>query len=75
LGNANTTLYELGTANDALPYHFYHQRIPGYNGVVTVKAGTKGYNQITGLGTPYAANFIGAPNLPLAGDPQTPSNP
>ena len=75
LGNANTTLYELGTANDALPYHFYHQGIPGYNGVVTVKAGTKGYNQITGLGTPYAANFIGAPNLPLAGDPQTPSNP
>ncbi|MBD5604940.1 MAG: S8/S53 family peptidase, partial [Candidatus Eremiobacteraeota bacterium] len=44
LGNANTTLYELGTANDALPYHFYHQGIPGYNGVVTVKAGTKGYN-------------------------------
>ncbi len=75
LGNVNTTLYELGKANDALPYHFFHDGIPGYNGVVTVAAGTKGYSQITGLGTPYVDNLVGATNLPVAGDPQTSSNP
>jgi subtilase family serine protease len=75
LGNVNTTLYELGAANDALPYHFFHDGIPGYNGVVTEKAGKKGYSQITGLGTPYVDNLVGATNLPVAGNPQTPSNP
>ncbi len=75
LGNVNTTLYELGAANDALPYHFFHDGIPGYNGVVTEKAGKKGYSQITGLGTPFVDNLVGATGLPVAGDPQTPSNP
>jgi subtilase family serine protease len=75
LGNVNTTLYELGAANDALPYHFFHDGIPGYNGVVTEKSGKKGYSQITGLGTPFVVNLVGATGLPVAGDPQTKSNP
>jgi len=79
LGNANGYIYELAQANDALPMNFatrfYHQGIAGYNGVVTVAAGTRGYNPIIGVGTPYAENFLGIPQAPLAGDPQTQSNP
>ncbi len=75
LGNVNPELYALATANDALPYHFFHDGIPGYNGVVTVPAGVPGYSQITGLGTPYAENMIGAANFAPAREPQTPSNP
>ncbi len=79
MGNANAYIYELAAANDALPrnfpFRFFHQGIPGNNGVVTVPAGTRGYNPIIGVGTPYARNFLGFPQLPLAGDPQTPSNP
>jgi subtilase family serine protease len=79
LGNVNGYIYELAQANDALPpsfpTHFYHQGIPGYNGIVHVPAGTRGYNPIVGVGTPYAQNFIGVPQFSLAGDPQTISNP
>ena len=75
LGNANPMIYELAAANDALPFHFFHQGIAGYNGVVNVPAGRSGYNPIVGVGTPYAQNFIGVPQDPLSGTPQTPSNP
>jgi subtilase family serine protease len=79
LGNANGYIYELAAANDALPANFptkfYHQGIPGYNGVVNVPGGRRGYNPIVGVGTPYAQNFLGVPQAPLAGDPQTLSNP
>jgi subtilase family serine protease len=79
LGNVNGYIYELAQANDALPPNFptkfYHQGSPGYNGVVNVPAGKRGYNPIIGVGTPFTQNFLGVPQVPLAGDPQTLSNP
>ncbi len=76
LGNENYDLYELAKNNKAFPqYPFFHQGIPGYNGVVSVAAGQEGYNVITGVGTPYGKNFSFLPYAPRAGDPQTPSNP
>ena len=64
-----------GAANDAHPFHFFHQGIPGYNGVVVTTASESGYSPILGVGTPYTENFLGFPSDPLAGNPQTPSNP
>jgi subtilase family serine protease len=79
LGGVNGYIYELAAAQAQLPASFpskyYHQGIPGYNGVVTVKAGTKGYSQLVGVGTPYTTNFIGEPQLPVAGNPRTITNP
>jgi hypothetical protein len=42
---------------------------------VTATAGKPGYDPIVGVGTPYAQNFLGVPTIPLAGNPQTVSNP
>jgi subtilase family serine protease len=75
LGNVNPSLYELAVANDALPYHEYHTRIAGFNGFVTVSDAPRAYNPIIGLGTPYAKNIIGLPNVQSAGTPQTLTNP
>jgi subtilase family serine protease len=75
LGNENFDLYELGRANTFFPYHFFRQGQPGNNGVVKSAAGWQGYNRIYGLGTPLGANFDFVPFSPLAGDPQTASNP
>jgi kumamolisin len=79
LGNVNGYIYEVAAADAALPSgfpsHYYHQGIPGFNGIVTTAAGHRGYSPIVGVGTPYAQNFLGQPSLPLAGDPQTISNP
>jgi subtilase family serine protease len=75
LGNANELIYALAAANDALPFHFFRQGIPGYNGVVVTTASESGYSPILGVGTPYTENFLGFPSDPLAGNPQTPSNP
>jgi subtilase family serine protease len=75
LGNANELIYALAAANDAFPYHIFHQGIPGYNGVVVTSAAQTGYSPILGVGTPYAQNFLGFPADALAGIPQTRSNP
>lgn len=73
LGNVNVEIYAMAAANATT--HDFHQGIPGTNGVVTVKAGTLGYSRILGVGTPYGANFAGLPTAPLAGIPQTATNP
>jgi len=79
LGLANPYIYRIAAAQAALPptygVNYLHQGIPGYNGVVTATNSTPGYNPILGVGTPFTANFIGVPQLPLAGNPQTYSNP
>jgi subtilase family serine protease len=79
LGNANGYIYAVAAADGALPSGFpsryYHQGIPGFNGIVTTTGGRRGYSPIVGVGTPYTQNFLGLPSLPVAGDPQTISNP
>lgn len=79
LGNANGYIYRVAAADAALPSgfpaHYFHQGIPGFNGVVTTSGGGRGHSPIVGVGTPYTQNFLGLPSLPLAGDPQTISNP
>jgi subtilase family serine protease len=79
MGGVNGYIYELAAAQAQLPASYpakyYHQGIPGYNGVVHVAAGTTGYTQLVGVGTPYTTNFIGAPQVPVAGNPQTITNP
>ena len=73
LGNANEDIYRLAAKNATGKY--FHQGIYAYNGVVSWPQGKLGYNPIVGVGTPIAHNFVGLPNAPLAGNPQTPSNP
>jgi subtilase family serine protease len=73
LGNANTYIYKLAASNATGKY--FHQGIPGKNGVVTVSKGTLGYNPITGVGTPIDTNFLKLPTVAAAGNPRTASNP
>ncbi len=68
LGNANAYIYALSAAFGST---VYRQNIPGNNGYPA----TPGYNYVLGNGTPHAANFAAQPFAPLAGNPQTPSNP
>jgi subtilase family serine protease len=76
LGNANAFIYSLAANNHKNPaYSYFRQGIPGNNGVVNVRAGVEGWNQITGVGTPYAEIFTDLGGHPLAGIPQTPTNP
>ena len=76
LGNVNYDIYALAAAQPALantPLDLLHQGQPGFNGAFyTTKTG---YNLVLGVGTPLVRNFIFAPELPAAGNPQTPSNP
>jgi hypothetical protein len=79
LGNVNGYIYQVAAADAALPPNFpalyFHQGIPGFNGIVNTVGSGRGYSPIVGVGTPYAENFLGLPNGELAGDPQTISNP
>ena len=68
LGNANGYIYALSAAFGST---VYRQNIPGNNGYPA----TPGYNYVLGNGTPHAALFAAQPFAPLAGNPQTPSNP
>lgn len=72
-GNENEDLYTLAARNAA--GKFFHQGIPAYNGVVRVPAGRLGYNIINGVGTPIGRDFVGLPDAPLSGEPQTVTNP
>jgi subtilase family serine protease len=74
LGKANVFLYTVATTNNKPPA-YYRQGIPGNDGVVTVKAGTLGWNQINGLGTPYGETMADEAEHPYAGIPQTATNP
>jgi len=72
-GNANVLLYQI--AQKESTNNAFHQGISAWNGVVTVAAGTKGWNPIIGLGTPDVRNLLGIPTAPAAGNPQTSTNP
>ena len=74
-GNVNGYIYRLAQTNSIVGGTVFHQGIPGSNGVVQVGPGELGYNQILGVGTPFANDFALLPYAPLAGNPQTPSNP
>ena len=76
-GNINPYLYataaaqKAGSASPAL-----HRGIPGFNGVVPNRVPGMNYNYMVGIGTPHVATLMGVPaGTPLAGLPQTPSNP
>jgi len=68
LGNANYYIYGLAAIGGS---DFYRQNVPGNNGYPT----KNGYNYVLGNGTPKAAAFALDPFAPLAGNPQTPTNP
>ncbi len=73
LGNINPGIYAQAAAQAGgqLPRAF-HDHIPGSNGFYK---STPGYNAVLGNGTPIANVFLGLAGKPLAGDPQTASNP
>lgn len=76
LGNVNYDIYAIAAAQPAVansPLDFLHQGQPGFNGAFSTTR--SGYNLVLGVGTPLVRNFIFAPELPPAGDPQTKSNP
>ena len=74
LGNANELIYTLAAAQKSgIAKGIYNWRIPGDNGVYT--SGNTGYNRVLGNGTVNGAAFLLGSDLPLAGTPQTPSNP
>lgn len=71
LGNVNPESYRLARQGTYKGSHFYHTNIPGNNGF----ASTPGYNLVVGNGSVIGRNYIEAFDVPLAGDPQTPTNP
>jgi len=75
MGNLNTYLYAQAAAQAAGgKTQFFHTNIPGFNGVVNTDLNSA-YSLSTGVGTPLVANLLGVPKAPLAGVPQTISNP
>jgi subtilase family serine protease len=75
-GNLNGFLYNTGAAQYAGGTAAFHATIPGWNGIHPNSYPSPYYNYTTGLGTPIVAALIGAPaGTPLAGRPQSASNP
>ncbi len=73
LGNVNNLLYVEAALQEVDPrLKFFHTNQAGFNGYEYTKPV---YNQVLGVGTPYAKRMILRADLPSAGDPQTPSNP
>jgi subtilase family serine protease len=73
-GNQNFAVYALAAneaKNPSAPLVF-HRNIPGFNGLFSAVGN---YNRVVGNGTLYGKNFILAPTVPVAGVPQTPTNP
>jgi len=74
MGNLNEFIYRAAARQAAgAPRMLFHTGIPGYNGVQQTLI-NPAYSYSTGVGTPVVATLLGA-QLPVAGDPQTPSNP
>ena len=73
LGNVNQLIYAEAALQSLDPaLHFFHRNIDGFNGYdYTARV----YDRVVGVGTPHVRNMILAPSLPVAGNPQTPSNP
>jgi subtilase family serine protease len=81
VGNLNPYLYSKGAEQVAAGLssapadkQFYHMNIYGYDGAYTTSP-SKGYNYITGYGTPDVRKLFGFAGYAPAGNPQTPSNP
>ncbi|MGI4830961.1 MAG: S53 family peptidase [Janthinobacterium lividum] len=70
LGNENYYIYTLASTDKN---KVFHHNIPGFNGLYT--SGNDGYNRVLGNGTIFGTQFLSAPRTPVAGVPQTPSNP
>jgi subtilase family serine protease len=75
LGLENPDIYSLSAHNGSLGYFYFHQSNPGDDGFYKYTRAHQGYNYIYGVGSPHGANFAFLPFSPLAGDPQTASNP
>lgn len=71
-GNLNPYLYKLAQGQAAAGTAYFHQSLPGFNGMV---ANSTTYNFTVGNGTPYVAAMIGLPNASPAGAPQSATNP
>ncbi len=73
-GNVNYTLYaDSAEQTLGIVSRIFRKNVPGYNGYYSTKPG---YDRVTGLGTIRGLNFLQAPaGTPVAGVPQTPSNP
>ena len=73
-GNANYILYsEQAEQSLGILSNVFRENIPGYNGDYSTKPG---YDKVTGLGTVRGLNFLIPPaGTPVAGTPQTSSNP
>jgi subtilase family serine protease len=73
LGNENYDIYSLGVLQkNGFPLNIFHTDIAGDNGFHTTSSE---YNRVLGNGTLNGDNFLLAPVVPVAGTPQTPSNP
>jgi kumamolisin len=74
VGNENYYIYTLAALQNAgLPIKVFKTNIPGFNGLFHTTP--KGYNRVLGNGTLNGVDFLLAPFIPVAGIPQTPSNP
>jgi subtilase family serine protease len=73
-GNINPYLYGLAAQQAAGQGTYFHTNIPGFNGIKQTELNSA-YGLTAGVGTPYVAAIVGQPSAPLAGIPQTPSNP
>jgi subtilase family serine protease len=72
VGNVNYLMYGLAALGTVGHGPTFHNDIPGFNGVYST---ARGYNFVLGNGTPYGSQYVLDPFGPLAGNPQTPSNP
>ncbi len=73
-GNANYYIYLLALAQSkGLIANVFHQGVPGFNGYYYTTP--TGYNRVLGNGTLNAKDFLLNPTLPVARNPQSPSNP
>ena len=74
LGNVNSYVYTLALSQSlGVATGVYNQGIPGYNGKFFTSGG--GYDRVLGNGTVNGVNFMLAPATPVAGIPQTSTNP
>ncbi len=74
-GNFNNYLYAQAFLQNNHGAKAYHRNQPGFDGACSNAYPPKGYNYLVGVGTPRIRTLLGFDYLPLAGDPQTPSNP
>lgn len=74
LGNTNYVIYTLAyLQNIGVPIKVFHKGVPGFNGKYFTSS--KFYNRVLGNGTVNGVDILLEPFSPVAGVPQTPSNP